>query len=195
MNLPRLLVVTDRTQCAGPLVDAVAAAVDAGARAVVLREKDLPAGERAELATVLRGLLKPAGGTLVVAGPGPYDAVHLAARDPFPAPRPALVGRSCHDAGEVAAAAAEGCDYVTVSPVFPSASKPGYGPPLRPDGLARLAATGPAVFALGGVRPADVPACRAAGAYGVAVMGPVMRDPSATARYLSALASTVEDPR
>ena len=47
MKLPRLLVLTDRTQCRGSLPATVASAVDAGARAVVLREKDLPADERA----------------------------------------------------------------------------------------------------------------------------------------------------
>jgi thiamine-phosphate diphosphorylase len=186
VSLPRLLVLTDRNRCAGPLPATVAAAVAAGARAVVLREKDLPAGERAALAAELAAVLAPVHGTLVVAGDG-ADAVHLAARDPFPARRPALVGRSCHDAAEVAAAAAEGCDYVTVSPVFPSPSKPGYGPPLGPAGLAALARAGPPAYALGGVRPADVPACRAAGAYGVAVMGAVMRDPLMVATYVDAL--------
>ena len=45
--LPRVLVLTDRTRCSGSLTGTVAAAVSAGARAVVLREKDLPAAERA----------------------------------------------------------------------------------------------------------------------------------------------------
>jgi len=192
VRLPRLLVLTDRAQCAGPLADTVAAAVAAGARAVLLREKDLPAGERAALAADLAGILAPVDGTLVVAGGDGGAAVHLAAREPFPAVRPALVGRSCHDAAEVAAAAAEGSDYVTVSPVFPSPSKPGYGPPLGPAGLAALTRDAPPAYALGGVRPADVPACRAAGAHGVAVMGAVMRDPHSVADYLRAL-TTVED--
>ena len=43
------------------------------------------------------------------------------------------------------------------------------------------------VYALGGVRPGDVAACRAAGAYGVAVMGPVMSEPTIVAAYLAAL--------
>ncbi|GAB3353588.1 thiamine phosphate synthase [Modestobacter lapidis] len=204
MRLPRLLVLTDRTQCAGPLVGTVAAAVDAGARAVVLREKDLPAGERAALAAQLRALLAPVGGLLVVAGPAPdgaeiaimalRGAVHLAAADPFPAPRPALVGRSCHDAAEVARAREEGCNWVLVSPFDETASKPGYGPALGPGGLAALLAGGPPAYALGGVLPDDVPACLAAGAHGVAVMGPVMRDPTLAAAYLAALPDDPEEP-
>ena len=51
-----LLVLTDRAQCRRPLPEVVAAAVDGGARTVVLREKDLPAAERLPAA----GLYHPA---------------------------------------------------------------------------------------------------------------------------------------
>jgi thiamine monophosphate synthase len=187
VRLPRLLVVTDRTQAAGPLADVVADAVAAGARAVVLRDRDLPDDERAALAADIRALLDPVGGLLVTAGPAGGPAVHLAAADPFPEPRPALVGRSCHSAAELAQARAEGCDWAFLSPVFPTASKPGYGPALGVEGFARLRPIGPPAYALGGVGPGDVPALLAAGARGVAVMGPVMRDPSVVGAYLAAL--------
>lgn len=189
-GLPRLLVLTDRTQAAAPLPEAVAAAVAAGARAVVLRDKDLPPAERAALAGELAAVLAPVGGLLVWAGAvgsAGRTAVHLAAADPVPDPRPALLGRSCHDAGEVARARAEGCDWVFVSPLHTTPSKPGYGPALGPAGLARLAAGAPPVYALGGVRPEDAAGCLAAGAAGLAVMGPVMRDPSRVTAYLKAL--------
>ncbi len=188
MILSRLLVLTDRTQCSGPLIGAIRTAVDSGARGVVLREKDLPYGERARLADALRDVLDPVAGLLVVAD-GPGDAVHLSSAEPMPSRRPAVVGRSCHDAREFARAAGEGCDYVTLSPVFVSASKPGYGPALGLSGLAGLLAAyaGPPAYALGGVLPAGVPGCLDAGAYGVAVMGPVMREPRLVSRYLDAL--------
>ncbi len=188
MILPRLLVLTDRTQCSGPLTDVVRAAVDAGARGVVLREKDLPYAERARLADALRAVLDPVGGVLVVAD-GPGDAVHLSSSEPMPSRRPAVVGRSCHDALELARAAGEGCDYVTLSPVFVSASKPGYGPALGLAGFAGLVAAyaGPPPYALGGVLPAQIAGCLAAGAHGVAVMGAVMRQPRLVSRYLDAL--------
>jgi len=187
MKLPPLMVLTDRAQCSGPLVDVAAAAVGAGARAVVLREKDLPDARRAVLADQLRAVLAPVEGVLIIAG-ARGDAVHLSASDAFPARRPALVGRSCHDAPEVRAASEEGCDYVTLSPVFATASKPGYGPALGTHGLAALTAvaTSP-VYALGGVHPPDVAECLAAGASGIAVMGPVMRTPQLVAAYLAAL--------
>jgi thiamine-phosphate pyrophosphorylase len=187
-RLPRLLVVTDRTQAAGPLAAVVAAAVDAGARAVLLRDRDVPDDERAALAAELLSVLAPVGGLLVTAGAGGGGAVHLAAAEPFPDPRPALVGRSCHSAAELVQARAEGCDWAFLSPVHPTASKPGYGPALGVEGFARLRPLGPPTYALGGVGPDDVPALLAAGAHGVAVMGPVMRDPSVVRDYLAALA-------
>ncbi len=201
--LSRLLVLTDRTQCREPLPRTVSRAVEAGARTIVLREKDLPRADRAALAQSLRVVLAPVAALLIVAGPDPLPpsaddgplpaAVHLAAGDVLPAPRPALVGRSCHDAAELARAAGERCDYVTLSPVFATASKPGYGPALGLAGLADLlgpagpAAGAPPVYALAGIGPDQVAGCRAAGATGVAVMGAVMRDPSLVLEYLAAL--------
>lgn len=189
MTVPRLVVVTDRTQASRPLPDVVAAAVAAGARAVLLRDKDLPLPERHVLARELRAVLAPVGGLLVWGGAAgaPEDtAVHLSADDAFPAERPPLVGRSCHSATELARAAAEGCDWVFLSPIFPTSSKPGYGPALGLGGLAALAPAAPPVLALGGVRPQDVPGCLAAGAHGVAVMGAVMRTPAVVADHLRA---------
>ncbi len=187
MTMPPLLVLTDRAQCTRPLIDIVTEAVEAGARAVVLREKDLSKGRRTELAEHLRTVLAPVGGVLIIAG-ARGAAVHLSASDAFPAPPPSLVGRSCHNAPEVRAAGEEGCDYVTLSPVFATASKPGYGPALGVSGLAVLTAiaTSP-VYALGGVDPPDVADCLAAGASGIAVMGPLMRTPQLVADYLASL--------
>jgi thiamine-phosphate diphosphorylase len=187
---PRLLVLTDRTQTAGrPLLDVVTAAIAGGARAVVLREKDLAARARAELASALAAVLRPVDGMLLVAsGPATADGVHLAGADPFPVPAPPVVGRSCHSGAELRDAAVEGCAYATLSPIFRSASKPGYGPPLGPEALRDAPLP---VLALGGVTPSNAGACVAAGAYGVAVMGELMRapDPAAT---VSALLEAVD---
>jgi len=215
--LPRLLLLTDRRQARRPLPDVVAAAIDGGARAVVLREKDLGYADRRALAARLAALLAPVGGTLLLALPTPpatptgrqtddpgrtqsgagdrhevhsewgAHGVHLPAGAPVPTPRPRLVGRSCHNATELAAAEADGVDYVTLSPIFPTPSKPGYGPPLGLAGLERLTArTRLPVYALGGVTVREAAACLAAGVAGVAVMGEVMRstDPAATVAAL-----------
>ncbi|WP_328349032.1 thiamine phosphate synthase [Micromonospora sp. NBC_00421] len=206
-----VVLLTDRRAARGDLVDVVAKAVRGGVRWVVLREKDLPRAGRLALAVDLRAVLAEAGGTLIVAGPDPLGdgsagpdplgrgpgaaggAVHLAAAGPYPPPAVGLVGRSCHDAAELARLTTE--DYVTLSPVWTTRSKPGYGPPLRPDGLRRLVRISPVpVFALGGIEtPAQVTACVGAGAVGVAVLGAIMRaaDPTGVAATLtSAFPST-----
>ena len=189
------MVLTDRHQVDGRgLVATVVAAVAGGGRMVVLREKDLSPSEREELGRRLVGVLAPVGGSLIVAGPDVALArrlgaagVHLAAADPFPHDRTGLaVGRSCHDGTGVVAAAAEGVDYVTLSPVFPSASKPGYGPALGQAAETEGRAVPLAVVALGGIGAREAGACLAAGAAGVAVMGAVMAadDPAAATRAL-----------
>lgn len=172
-----VVLLTDRMVAHRPLAEVVAAAVAGGVRWVVLREKDLPRVERAALAGELRAILADVHGTLVVAGPDPLDghAVHLPAAGPYPPPRVGLVGRSCHDEVELLRLTTE--DYVTISPVYPTRSKPGYGPPLHPHRLATLIERSPVrVLALGGIEtPEQVTACIRAGATGVAVLGAIMR--------------------
>ncbi|MEU5831516.1 thiamine phosphate synthase [Micromonospora tulbaghiae] len=183
-----IVLLTDRRVARGALVDVVAGAVGGGVRWVVLREKDLPRAERLALAADLRAILAEACGTLVVAGPDPLDgdAVHLPAAGPYPPPAVGLVGRSCHDTAELARLTTE--HYATLSPVYETRTKPGYGPALRPAGLAALVTASPVpVLALGGIEtPAQVTACVEAGAAGVAVLGAIMRadDPGETATTL-----------
>jgi thiamine-phosphate pyrophosphorylase len=181
-------VLTDGAATRGrALADVVRAAVDGGARAVVLREKHLPRSERRALATELLTILEPVGGLLLVASDATItaDGVHLAASDPVPRPVPARLGRSCHCAGDVARAALDGCSYATLSPIYPTVSKPGYGPALGPGCLGGHALP---VWALGGVSAANAGSCIEAGAAGVAVMGAVMRasDPAAVVAALLA---------
>ncbi|MEV4119013.1 thiamine phosphate synthase [Micromonospora sp. NPDC049645] len=184
-----VVVLTDRLVAGGALDRVVAGAVAGGVRWVVLREKDLPRAERAALAADLRAILAEVDGTLIVAGPDPLggDAVHLPAAGPYPPPAHGLVGRSCHHQTELNRLTTE--HYATVSPIWPTKTKPGYGPPLGPDGLRKLVeATPMPLLALGGIEtPDQVTACVEAGAVGVAVLGAVMRakDPAETAATLT----------
>jgi thiamine-phosphate pyrophosphorylase len=203
VRAPELLVLTDRRMAADAghaLVDVVAVAVDAGAPAILLREKDLPAADRHDLAVRLRAAT--AGAALIVAGDPALaravgaDGVHLAAADPWPGASAAglRVGRSCHTREELmATAVGEVAAYATFSPVFATASKPGYGPALGIDGLGAgcravdgVVGSPLAVYALGGIGPAQAEACLAAGAAGVAMMGAVMRadDPYGVVRAM-----------
>ncbi|GLY00860.1 MULTISPECIES: thiamine phosphate synthase [Actinoplanes] len=174
-----LVVLTDRRSAAGPLTEVVRAAVRGGAGWVILRERDLGYADRTALATRLRSLLPPR--RLIVAGVDPLGgtAVHLTGSDPVPDGVP-LVGRSWHGTESLS-----GVDYVTASPVYPTESKPGYGPAI---GLT-FRRPGVPWLALGGIDSADrAAACAVAGAAGIAVMGALMRSasPEALARTLVA---------
>ena len=182
---PPLLIITDRRQAANDLLDLAGAAFRVGARWLSLREKDLAVAAQLALLRSLVALGARHGAKVTLHGDpgiavkGGAAGVHLPAGGAVTAARArlgpkALIGISVHDESELAAAV--GADYVTVSPVFPSASKPGYGPTLGPAGLRSLADRSPCpVVALGGVTAATAADCLRAGAAGVAVMGPVMR--------------------
>jgi thiamine-phosphate pyrophosphorylase len=186
----RLLLVTDRHQATVALDEIVAQAAAAGVRWIWLRDRDLPATERRELAERLLALARPRGvrlsigGDVALAAEIAADGVHLAAESSVAAPiaaaraqlgAGALIGVSAHGAADVAAAAAAGPDYATLSPIFATASKPGYGPALGVAALSRAAAHGLPVLALGGVTAERADECLRAGAAGIAVMGEVMR--------------------
>ena len=100
----------------------------------------------------------------------------------------AIIGVSAHSVEEAARSASCGANYVTLSPIYESASKPGYGPALGACALRAASQLAVPVVALGGVSLERVGACLEAGAAGVAVMGAVMSAPSikAAARALVA---------
>ncbi len=196
---PPLLVITDRGQARTPLTEIAEALFEAGVRWLMLREKDLDPAARRDLLCdlVARGAAFGAAvmvnGDLAAAQAAGAAGVHLPAGGDIEAARRALgpgalLGVSCHSFEEAAAAA--GADYVTLSPIFESASKPGYGPALGPAGLETMAArlTIP-IIALGGIAAGNAGACLQAGAAGVAVMGAVMAvaDSGAAARELLAV--------
>jgi thiamine-phosphate pyrophosphorylase len=88
----------------------------------------------------------------------------------------ALVGVSCHSILDAQRAELAGADYVTLSPVFETASKPGYGPVLGLKGLEEASRdVSIPLIALAGISTANAADCIQHGAQGVAVMGGVMQ--------------------
>src|SRR5215468_917361 len=187
-----LLVITDRHQ-ARHSIEAIAAAIGpGGGRWLLLRDKDLEPAQRRGLAARLVEIASRHRMHLSVSRDIDLAAecgasVHLQSAAAVDAARRrlgpgALVGVSAHSFGDVTAAAAAGADYVTLSPIFLTASKPGYGPALGVAAIGRAADLGISVIALGGVTSGLVRPCIDAGAGGVAVMGEIMRsdEPSRT---------------
>src|SRR5262249_26995452 len=183
MAPPKLVLVTDRHSTVGrDLMEVVGAALDGGLPAVQLRDKDLPARALLTLAERLRALTVRSGALLFindrvdVAIAVGADGVHLPG-DSMPVdvargllPAGALVGVPPHPAAEVAATTA---DFAFFGPVYATPSKAG-----PPQGVARLrdavAGTRVPVLAIGGVDATHVPAVRAAGAAGVAVIRAIL---------------------
>lgn len=96
------------------------------------------------------------------------------------------VGFACHDAGGVAAAAALGASWATVSPVWPTPRKPDAAA-LGEAGLrALVASAGLPLVALGGIGPAQVASAAAAGAAAVAADSGLWDNPQA---FLAAVAA------
>jgi thiamine-phosphate pyrophosphorylase len=186
LSLPCLMLVTDRGLCAGVdgLVAAVEAAVQGGADAVQLREKDLPREELLSLARRLRQVtLRRA--LLLVNGPpdaalaAEADGIHLPEAAP-PAQRPLdgfLVGRSVHSLEAARRAEAEGADYLVAGPVYETRSHPGR----EPAGLALIEEISGSVrvpvFAIGGVSAGRVEEVVRVGASGIAVISAVLALP------------------
>jgi thiamine-phosphate pyrophosphorylase len=180
-----LLVITDRHQARHRVEDIAHAVGRAGGHWLLLRDKDLEAADRHDLAGRLSAIADRHGMRLSVSRDvdlaAEYGAsVHLQSAAAVAAARlrlgpQALVGVSAHAIGDVERAAAADADYVTLSPIFLTSSKPGYGPALGVGALKEAARSGIAVLALGGVTADTARQCLDAGAAGIAVMGEIMR--------------------
>jgi thiamine-phosphate pyrophosphorylase len=180
--------ITDRHQVrSGSLLDVCGAALQAGVRAIQLREKDLPTRSLLAIARELSELTRPSGAHLVIndridlALVLGTRAVHLPVRSASPSVarqllgKNALIARSAHSADEAMQAEAAGADFVVLGPIFETSTKRAFGPPIGLEELARARGRcGIPLFGIGGITPARVCEVRRAGAHGVAVVSSVM---------------------
>lgn len=159
-----------------------------GCRVVQLRAKDLPPSDRLGLARGLVQALAPlqtlviVNDDVAVAKASGAHGLHLGQEDGDLSRARAelgpdvLIGRSTHDLGQVAAAAAEGADYIGFGPVFATSTKALADPVVGLSGLAAACASSVLpVVAIGGITLADLPAVQASGAHGWAVISDLLR--------------------
>ena len=202
----RLMVLTTPSPaCGNSLPSVVLECLEAGCRAVQLRDKNASGLELYEQAVELRGLTRPFGALLFVndrldvALAAGADGVHLGPDD-IPVDvvrkhvrRTFLVGYSTDDPAIGRAAALAGADYLGVGAVYGTKSKIGLAEesvgPARVGELAR--ATGLPCVGIGGITPENARGVAAEGA-GVAVLSAVMDAEcpgEVVARLLSAVTS------
>jgi 8-oxo-dGTP diphosphatase len=178
LALPTVMVLSD---CASQGVEAwiqqLAARVTSERLLVQIREKDAERQRVQHIVSRALARAEPFGSRIVVnsdCGAHPQcSGIHLTSRALMEAQaRPAspLVGASCHDERELSQAEKLGLDYAVVGPVKATASHPG-AQPLGWPRFGELAANrAMPVYAIGGLSRADLPAARARGAHGIALL-------------------------
>lgn len=121
--------------------------------------------------------------------------LHLTERDADRPLGPALsapvqVSRVCHDPGDARRRLLLGADWLVVSPVFSTPSKPDHTP-LGLHKLAAAARSAPGrVVALGGIDRSNLSECLSSGAVGVAVLRAAWDDPDELAACVAMLDGT-----
>lgn len=169
----------------------------AGVGVLQLRMKDAPAALMLAVLDEVR-LHRPPGTLLIVndrldvALAGGADGVHLG-QDDLPlatarrlCPPGFVIGVSTHNEAQVAAALAQGADYIGFGPIFATASKRNPDPTVGVERLrAVCASTDVPVVAIGGVALARVPELVAAGARAVAIIAAVNQAPDIRAAALA----------
>jgi thiamine-phosphate pyrophosphorylase len=167
--------ITDARLSRAGIVSDVKSALAAGVRIVQYRAKRagtrLMLAEAAELKKLCRGALFVVNDRVDVALAVDADGVHLGQGDlPYPEARRLLgsgkiIGITVSTVEEALTAARQGADYLGVSPIFATRTKPDAG---QPRGLALLRDIRQAVSlplaAIGGITVANAPEVIAAGA-------------------------------
>ena len=150
----------------------VEARMKGGLRLVQVRDKDH--WERARIIYVVTQMARQYGAKVLVNGGPAADGIHFSAEQLMSLRArpdgPALMAASCHSTEELGHAMAIGLDFAVLGPVKATASHPDADL-LGWDGFRRIAdgASIP-VYAIGGLRPADLHDARRAGAHGLAMI-------------------------
>lgn len=192
-------VITD-PEAALPVVEQARAAARGGAALIQIRDKRASDADLAVLVTLLLPEMHALGARLIVNDRAEVaiatraDGLHIGQGDGDPAalrrrlPPGMILGLSIETEAQALRIPA-GVDYLGVGPLRATATKPDHAAPVGLEGLARIiAAARLPAYAIGGIKPGDAAAIKAAGAVGMAVVSAVTRaaDPEAATAALVA---------
>jgi thiamine-phosphate pyrophosphorylase len=181
------------------MTEVVAAAIRGGVRVVQYRDKDASTRVMVAMAADLAALCRRMGAwflvndRLDVALAVDADGVHVG-QDDMPAATARrllgtnkILGVSVYDETEIRQAELSGADYVSLSPIFATPTKPDHQTPLGLDRvrtLSRLARV--PVIAIGGIHAGNAVEVIHAGARGICVVSAIIAapDPERAAREL-----------
>lgn len=197
----RLYLVAPARIAAGPLAGHIPALADAGVDIVQLRDRTLAPGALLEQARACAAACARAG-ILFLVNDDPAlaracgaDGVHVGQDDLHPARvrellgPDRLIGRSTRGGAMLERAAAEGADYASVGPIWPTPTKPGRAATgLAAPAEAAAAAGDLPWFAIGGIDGRRIGRVAAVGATRAVVVRAICdaADPAAAARDLRA---------
>lgn len=195
----KLYVLISSDLCAGSFRDKARAVLAGGADVIQLREKAVSDAVFLALAAELRELTDEMGKLFIVndradiAAIVGADGIHLGQHDlPIGEARRllrpgAIVGRSTHSLGQARAAVNEGADYVSLGPIFETATKDA-GPALGPDLLAEVCReVSIPVVPIGGITAENAGLLACAGRVAVCSGVCGQDDPRAAARAIKSL--------
>jgi thiamine-phosphate pyrophosphorylase len=184
----KLYLITDRTQTKGrDLLWLIEQALDAGVKAIQLREKDLAGRDLFSLAEKASQLCRNYGSSLFV-----NDRLDIAlavnaagvqlgnASVPIALARQLLgaqkmIGVSTHSSNEALEAQRQGADFVLFGPVYFTPSKAAYGAPQGLDKLKEIVGKiSLPVYAIGGIKLENILDLRSMGVSGVALISAIM---------------------
>jgi len=203
-----LYVVLGREQSRGrDFLEVTRAAIEGGAGAIQLRDKEMNKRELLDWAYRLRDLTGEYGVTFIIndhidiALASCADGVHLGQTDfPIPEARRILgptriIGASTHSLEEALKAEKEGASYINVGPVFPTDTKEDAHAPVGPELLGKvLTEVSVPVTTMGGIDSSNIDSVLVQGAERVAVVSAVVGAENVR-RAAEALKEKIEDAK
>jgi thiamine-phosphate pyrophosphorylase len=196
---PPIMLITDAAQAVLPLEHVIDGALKGGCRWVLLRDINASDDALLKQAISIKKICATYNAKLFisrnvnVANAIDADGIHFSSSQTISKNNNMIIGQSCHNANEIISAEKNGTNYITLSPVFETFSKPNATSLGLEKFKMLVGQTKKPVIALGGMNVERAKQSMGAGANGIAIMGDMMRseNPEACMRMYINLFHTI----